>query len=165
MRFFSRVPAEERRCITRVHRSLRRVALRMPWRGPAGPVPLGPGFFLYTLSEYISPSRICIRTYWDMWDHWDHPYESIGCWSRSFASVPLSTGATRRYRHSRKGRGPRWRASSGNANRGCNGGDSVLANRGNPHSQRCSRCLDTIPRPVGCRVESPRADDAIAPYH
>ena len=60
------------------------------------PVRLGPGFFLYTLKEYVSPSRTCIRTHWDMWDHWDHPHLSTGCWSHACSSVPLSTGTTRR---------------------------------------------------------------------
>ena len=96
MRFFSRVRMWRHSCVTRFPRSLR--ALPFGYRGAAElvPVPLGPGFFLYTLSECISPSRTCIRTHWDMWDHWDHPYLSTGCWSQASSSVPLSTGTARR---------------------------------------------------------------------
>ena len=68
-------------------------------RGAAGlvPVPLGPSFFLYALSEmHVALAHMCVHTYWDMWDHWDHPYESMSCWSQLSSSVPLSTGTTRR---------------------------------------------------------------------
>src|SRR5262249_7931342 len=69
----------------------------LPWRSALVPVPVGPSFFLYALSEYISAlARMCVHTYGDMWDHWDHPYISMGCWSQSSSLVPLSSGSTRR---------------------------------------------------------------------